>query len=102
MRRSWVRSKTATGTRCGQTELPPNARRHGRQLWRYLESPEVGAVGDEWVQLFVEYPRRPRTRGRAELRPSCKSALPLFARSGSAAGGPPDLRKRRIWDKVIG
>lgn len=45
----------------------PNARRHGRQLWRYLESPEVGRVGQEWVQLFVEYPRRPSTPGRGEL-----------------------------------
>lgn len=45
----------------------PNARRHGRQLWRYLESPEVAAVGEEWVQMFVEYPKRPSTPRRAEI-----------------------------------
>jgi hypothetical protein len=45
----------------------PNARRHGRQLWRYLEAPEVGQIGQAWVQLFVEYPHRPNTPGRAQL-----------------------------------
>jgi hypothetical protein len=45
----------------------PNARRHGRQLWRYLEAPEVGAVGEAWIQMFVEYPQRPSTPGRAEI-----------------------------------
>lgn len=45
----------------------PNARRHGRQLWRYLDSPEVAAVGQEWVQLFVEYPRWPETPGRGRI-----------------------------------
>ncbi|HEV2815000.1 MAG TPA: hypothetical protein VGW10_17215 [Solirubrobacteraceae bacterium] len=44
----------------------PNARRHARQLWRYLDSPEVEAVGEEFIQLFVEYPRQPRTPGRCE------------------------------------
>jgi hypothetical protein len=46
--------------------VAPNARRHARQLWRYLDTPEVSAIGEEFVQLFVEYPAWPRTPGRGE------------------------------------
>ncbi len=47
--------------------VAPNARRHARQLWRYLDSPEVAPKTDEeFAQLFIEYPRAPSTPGRRE------------------------------------
>lgn len=58
--------KQSDWDRMAPGRVRPNARRHGRQLWRYLDSPEVATVGQAWVQLFVEYPRRPITAGRAQ------------------------------------